>query len=137
MPSSSDHDTAKERSVMYTYLRADVRLHHASQDHMRFHLLAAFSAILEMEETDLEYTLEDNVGHELVLKEEDQIMSWRDGSKSALVQSAAEIVEDCARDVAGAFGVDQQRVLFELANHMFGAAREMKSYVVLDVITLD
>lgn len=122
---------------MYTYLRADVRLHHASQDHMRFHLLAAFSAILEMEETDLEYTLEDDVGRELVLKEEDQLMSWRDGSKSALVQSAAEIVEDRARDVAGAFGVDQQRVLFELANHMFGAARDLKSYVVLDVNTLD
>lgn len=127
MPSSSDHNTDKERRLIGIFIYSYTRLYHAEQHLLNIHLLSAFAAVLEMEEEDLEFQLQDKEGQEMVLAEEDRLARLKDGTKSALVHSAAELVEDVARDTVGEFGAQEQEVMFELAEVMYGAARKLKS----------
>lgn len=126
MPSSSDHNTDKERRLIGIFIYSYVRLFHAEQHRLIIHLTSAFAAVLEMEEEDLEFQIEDKEGQEMVLAEEDRLARWKNGTKSALVHSAAELVEDVARDTVGEFGAQEQEVMFELAEVMYGAARKLK-----------
>ncbi|KAK6004682.1 hypothetical protein QM012_008544 [Aureobasidium pullulans] len=127
MPSSSDHNTDKERRIIGIFIYSYIRLHHAEQHLLNMHLLSAFAAILEMEEEDLEFQLQDKEGQEMVLAEEDRLARWKNGTKSAVVRSAAELVEDVARDTVGEFGVKEQEVMFELAETIYGVARKLKT----------
>ncbi|CAD0100301.1 unnamed protein product [Aureobasidium mustum] len=127
MPSSSDHNTDKERRVIGIFIYSYIRLFHAEQHLLNIHLLSAFAAVLEMEEADLEFQLEDQEGRKMVLAEEDRLARLKNGTKSAIVHSAAELVEDVARDTVGEFGAKEQEVMFELAGVMYGAARKLKS----------
>ncbi|KAG9659306.1 hypothetical protein KCU64_g3939, partial [Aureobasidium melanogenum] len=136
MPSSSDHNTDRERRLIGIFIHSYVRLFYAEQHHLIIHLTSAFSAVLEMEEEDLEFQLEDKEGQELVLAEEARLARWKDGTKSALVWSAAELVEDVARDTVGEFGVVQQEVMFQLAEDMYDAARKLKA-PKMEFITID
>ncbi|KAG9556249.1 hypothetical protein KCU71_g11603, partial [Aureobasidium melanogenum] len=136
MPSSSDHNTDKERRLIGIFIHSYVRLFYAEQHHLIIHLTSAFSAVLEMEEEDLEFQLEDKEGQELVLAEENRLARWKNGTKSALVWSAAELVEDVARDTVGEFGVVQQEVMFQLAEDMYDAASKLKAPKI-DFVTID
>lgn len=127
MPSSSDHNTDKERRLIGIFIFSYVRLFHAEQHRLNVHLLSAFAAVLEMEEEDLEFQLQDKEGQEMILAEEDRIGRWKHGTKSGLVHSAAELVEDVARDTVGEFGTQEQEVMFELAEVMYGVAGKLKS----------
>ncbi|KAG9524623.1 hypothetical protein KCV07_g1736, partial [Aureobasidium melanogenum] len=136
MPSSSDHNTDKERRLIGIFIHSYVRLFYAEQHHLIIHLTSAFAAVLEMEEADLEFQLEDKEGQELVLAEEARLARWKNGTKTALVWSAAELVEDVARDTVGEFGVVQQEVMFQLAEDMYDAARKLKAPKI-DFVTID
>jgi hypothetical protein len=52
------------------------------------------------------------------------------------VWSAAELVEDVARDTVGEFGIVQQEVMFQLAEDMYDAARKLKAPKI-DFVTID
>jgi hypothetical protein len=136
MPSSSNHNTDKERRLIGVFIYTHVRLYHADEPTLNLHLTSAFAAVLELEEQDLENQLEDPYGLEMVYAEEDRIASWKERSKSGLVESAAELVEDVARDTVGEFGVEQQEVMFQLAWVMYDVARKMKKprieYMTID-----
>ncbi|KAG9693557.1 hypothetical protein KCU95_g14173, partial [Aureobasidium melanogenum] len=136
MPSSSDHNTDKERRLIGIFIHSCVRLFYAEQHNLITHLTSAFSAVLEMEEEDLEFQLEDKDGQELVHAEEARLARWKNGTKSALVWSAAELVEDVARDTVGEFGVVEQEVMFQLAEDMYDAARKLKAPKI-DYMTID
>ncbi|KAG9527981.1 hypothetical protein KCU93_g4677, partial [Aureobasidium melanogenum] len=136
MPSSSDHNTDKERRLIGIFIHSYVRLFYAEQHHLIIHLTSAFAAVLEMEEADLEFQLEDKEGQELVLAEEARLARWKNGTKTALVWSAAELVEDVARDTVGEFGIVQQEVMFQLAEDMYDAARKLKAPKI-DFVTID
>jgi hypothetical protein len=136
MPSSSDHDTDKERRLVGVFIHAHVRLYHADEYLLNRHLLSAFSAVLELEEADLEAQLEDKYGIEMILAEEDRLARWMERTKSGLVYLAAEIVEDVARETVGEFGVWEQEVMFQLAWDMYAVARELKRPEI-DYMTID
>ncbi|CAD0111954.1 unnamed protein product [Aureobasidium uvarum] len=136
MPSSSDHNTDKERRLIGVFIYSHVRLRRADEHFLNIHLTSAFAAVLEIEEQDLEFQLEDKEGLEMVHAEEDKLAKWKGGTKSTLVRSAAELVEDVARDTVGEFGVWEQEVMFQLAETMYGVARGLKSPKV-DYITID
>ncbi|KAH0396450.1 hypothetical protein KCU89_g9296, partial [Aureobasidium melanogenum] len=136
MPSSSDHNTDKERRLIGIFIHSYVRLFYAEQHHLIIHLTSTFAAVLEMEEADLEFQLEDKEGQELVLAEEARLARWKNGTKTALVWSAAELVEDVARDTVGEFGIVQQEVMFQLAEDMYDAARKLKAPKI-DFVTID
>lgn len=127
MPSSSDHDTDKERRLIGVFICAYVRLYHADEHLLRRHLTKIFAAILELDEGNLKGQLEDKYGDEMVRAEEDRIFRWKERTKSGLVYWAAEIVEDVARETAGEFGVVQQESMFQLAWDMYDVARTLKA----------
>ena len=136
MPSSSDHDTDKERRLIGVFIHANVRLYHADEYLLNRHLLSTFAAILELEEADLEAQLEDKYGIEMILAEEDRLARWKERTKSGLVYLAAEIVEDVARETVGEFGVWEQEVMFQLAWDIYAVARELKRPEI-DYMTID
>lgn len=122
MPSSSTHDTHKERLLSGAYIRAHVRLYHASQLFLITHLTTAFAAVLELEEAALEAEISDAGGQAIVAAEEKLIGKI---SKRVMVLGAADLVEDVARDVVGEFGAVQQEVLYQLAGKIGGVAGKM------------
>jgi hypothetical protein len=127
MPSSSDHDTDKERKIIGTFIRAHVRLTTAFQHDLSMHLLVAMATVLEVEADELEDQLYDIIGSEMVADEEARIARWKGCTEGRLILSAAEIVEDVARDVVGSgFGKGEQMVLFELAGEMIEVAQEVE-----------
>jgi hypothetical protein len=126
MPSSSDHDTDKERRLIGVFIYAHFRLYHADEYLLNRHLLSTFAAILELNEEDLESQIHDKYGLEMVCAEEDRLARWKERSTSGLVYLAAEIVEDAARETVGEFGVWQQEVVFQLAWDMYDVARQLK-----------
>jgi hypothetical protein len=136
MPSSSDHNTDKERRLIGVFIYTHVRLYHAEEPMLNHHLTSAFAAVLELDEKDLEDQLEDKYGLEMVYAEEDRIARWKECTKSGLVQWAAGLVEDVARDTVGEFGVEQQELMFQLAWVMYDVARKMKKprieYMTID-----
>ena len=127
MPSSSDHDTDKERRLIGVFICTYVRLYHADEQLLQLHLTKIFGAILELDEEALEHQLEDKYGDEMVRAEEDRIFRWKERTKSGLVYWAAELVEDAARETAGEFGVLQQECMFQLAWDMYDVARNLKA----------
>ena len=127
MPSSSDHDTDKERRLIGVLICTYVRLYHADEQLLQLHLTKIFGAILELDEEALEHQLEDKYGDEMVRAEEDRIFRWKERTKSGLVYWAAELVEDTARETAGEFGVLQQECMFQLAWDMYDVARNLKA----------
>jgi len=127
MPSSSDHNTDKERRLIGIFIHTHVRLFHADEHMLNLHLTSTFAAILEMTEDELEDQLEDRYGREMVYAEEDRIDRWKERTKSGLVYSAAELVEDVARETVGEFGAMQQEVMFALAWDLYDVARELKT----------
>lgn len=127
MPSSSDHDTDKERRLIGVLICTYVRLYHADEQLLQLHLTKIFGAILELDEEALEHQLEDKYGDEMVRAEEDRIFRWKERTKSGLVYWAAELVEDAARETAGEFGVLQQECMFQLAWDMYDVARNLKA----------
>jgi hypothetical protein len=136
MPSSSDHDTDKERRLIGVFIHAHVRLYHADENLLNLHLLSAFAAILELNEEDLESQIHDKYGLEMVNAEEDRLARWNERTKSGLVYLAAEIVEDAARETVGEFGVLEQEVMFQLAWNMYAVARELQGPEI-DYIAID
>lgn len=136
MPSSSDHNTDKERRLIGVFIYTHVRLHHADEHFLNLHLTSAFAAVLELGEEDLECQLEDKYGQEMVLAEEDRIARWKERTRSGLVHSAAELVEDVARETVGEFGVAQQEVIFQLAWDMYAVAKKLKAPKI-DYMTVD
>ena len=126
MPSSSDHDTDKERRLIGVFICAYVRVHYANEHFIKTHLTRIFAAILELDEDVLEDQLQDKYGDEMVRAEEDKIARWKERTKSGLVDSAAELVEDVARETVGEFGVAQQECMFRLAWDMYTVARRLE-----------
>ena len=126
MPSSSNHDTDKERRLIGVFICTYVRVHYANEHFIKNHLTRIFAAILELDEDVLEDQLQDKYGHEMVRAEEDKIARWKERTKSGLVDSAAELVEDVARETVGEFGVAQQECMFRLAWDMYTVARRLE-----------
>lgn len=122
MPSSSTHDTLKERNLLAAYIRAHVRLWHADETHFLAHLSAAFAAVLEVEEAQLEECMMDDEGYAVVEAEEKRIEAMKEG-REKLVKGAAEEVEDVARDVGVWFGVMEQRVLYQVVDVIRGGGQ--------------
>lgn len=127
MPSSSDHDTDKERRLIGVFICTYVRLYHADENLLRLHLTSVFAGILELDEEYLEGQLNDKYGDEMVRAEEDRVFRWKERTKSGLVCWAAELVEDVARETVGEFGVKEQERMFQLAWDMYDVARNLKA----------
>jgi hypothetical protein len=136
MPSSSDHNTDKERRLIGVFIYTHIRLHHAEEHFLNLHLTSVFAAVLELDGEDLECQLEDKYGQEMILAEEDRIARWKKRTRSGLVHSAAELVEDVARETVGEFGVAQQEIMFQLAWDMYAVAKKSKAPRI-DYMTVD